>query len=64
MSFRTNRLLLLMADMHSIKGNDKLANMIEEENNELSESELELVSAAGKSDYEKFKTLLELNSDK
>lgn len=64
MSFKTNRLLLLMADMHSIKGNDKLANMIEEENNELSESELELVSAAGKSDYEKFKTLLELNSDK
>lgn len=64
MSFRTNRLLLLMADMHSIKGNDKLANMIEEENNELSESELELVSAAGKSDYEKFQTLLELNSDK
>lgn len=50
--------------MHSIKGNDKLANMIEDENNELSESELELVSAAGKSDYEKFKTLLELNSDK
>lgn len=64
MSFKTNRLLLLMADMHSIKGNDKLANMIEDENNELSESELELVSAAGKSDYEKFKTLLELNSDK
>ena len=54
------KLLILLSDTEKIENSDELSKLIDSElNSELSVDELELVSAAAKTDYEKFEKLLE-----
>ena len=55
-----NDFLKLISDTEIIKPDDRLSTFLNfEQYNELSESELDMVSAAAKPDYEKFKLFLE-----
>ena len=54
-----NDFLELISDTEIIKPDDRLSTFLNsEQDNELSESELDMVSAAAKPDYEKFKLFL------
>ncbi len=55
-----NKILALISDSESFNHDDNLSQLINEDSeDELSEDELDLVSAAAKPDYEKFKKYLE-----
>lgn len=59
-----NRLLRLLADTEAMAPGDKLSKLVEEDDDsELSEEMLDLVSAATGSDYEKFKRFLAVEND-
>ncbi len=55
-----NEILNLISDTENFKHNDSLSNLINaEQDDELTEYDLDMVAAAAKADYEKFKLYLE-----